>query len=1003
MLQQIIHRRKQLHLRLTQAQHQTTLGGTAIAQLIGHLPGTLQDLQAALILGATAHQRRQTLHRLQVVIEDMRPGLHHRQQRLIAAVEVGHQNLQRDPRHRLAHRFHGLRKMQRTAIGQVIACHRRDHHMIEAQPLHRLRHALRFIGLQREGLGGLDRTKPTGPRAALTGNHESGRALAPALPTIGALRLLANRVQLEVRDQGLGAPKHRIPRQFDANPIGFLFPVQGGVNLAGHGLGGRLLTLQPAFAPDNRPMGKNKRLRPVGIPMPPTVFLAALALLGSSLAVAAKPENQRLLSFVNDIQPILTKTGCNAGACHAKAITGQRGFRLSVLGFEPEEDYEAIVKQGRGRRVMPQAPESSLLITKAAALVPHTGGKKVQVGSAEYKTLVNWIAQGMPYRPEGDPDLKRIEVQPARQQLKPQTQLDLTVTAHYSDGSKRDITGLSLFESNDRAMAEVSEQGRVKALDLPGSVAVMVRYGGQAAVSNLSIALDHAVTSVPAQRNFIDQWVFANLKRIGIPPSPICDDSSFLRRVHLDLAGRIPSVEEVDAFLNDKAPDKRDRVIETLLASPECADYFANKWTALLKNKRDDPADITANFAFHAWMRDNLLANTPYDQIVRQILGSTGTIATNPPVAWYKRVKEATTQLEDVAQLFLGVRMQCAQCHHHPFERWSQGDYYHLAAFFSQIGRKPTTVAGEDLIFHKRGIAQTEHRKTRVMLRPAGLGQTPQEIAPDDDPRLALVDWMSSKDNPFFAKSLVNRYWKHFFRRGLIEPEDDIRDTNPPTNPELLEALAKHFTESGYDLRALLRVLVQSHAYQLSSQPNEFNVADTQAYSHYYPRRLTAEVLLDSIDQVAGTQSDFADLPPGTRAVSLPDNSYNRASPFLKVFGRPDNTSVCECERVQSASLAQSLHLMNAPDIKAKLASNSGRAEQLTKAKTAAPQSLRQLYYAAYGRPPDAQELRIAETYLAKPREDNQGKPLDSQRATRMGYEDLIWALINTKEFLYNH
>ena len=722
-------------------------------------------------------------------------------------------------------------------------------------------------------------------------------------------------------------------------------------------------------------------------------------LVATSFAV----ESSRPLSFVNDIQPILTKAGCNAGACHAKAVTGQRGFRLSVLGFEPDEDYEAIVKQGKGRRVFPSAPEESLLITKGAAIVPHTGGKKIEPGSQNYQTLVRWIAEGMNYAAANEPKLSSIQVEPSRVTMQVKREQQIKVTARYSDGSAQDVTRLALFEANDRAMAETSEQGLVKTLDIPGNVAVMVRFGGKVSVCSISIPLGAPVDLLPPAKNFIDQHVFANLKQIGVPPSPICDDSSFLRRVSLDIGGRLPTAEETKAFLASKAPDKRDQVIEALLNSPDFADYFANKWTSLLKNKRDEAADITANFAFHAWMRDSLLANTKYDQIVRQILASTGTIVSNPPVAWYKRVKEPTTQLEDVAQLFLGVRMQCAQCHHHPFERWTQGEYYQLAAFFSQVGRKPTTIAGEDLIFHKRGIAQTEHRKTRVMLKPAGLGEPSLDIPPDEDPRLALVDWMSKKDNPFFAKSLVNRYWKHFFKRGLVEPEDDLRDTNPPTNPDLFDALAKTFIDSGYDLKALVRVITQSHTYQLSSEPNEHNMVDRQAFSHFYPKRMTAEVLLDSIDMVTGSKTDFADLPPGTRAVSLPDNSYNKASPFLKVFGRPEGASVCECERVQSASLAQSLHLMNASDVKAKLTASGGRAELLTKAEVSEPKRIRELYLAAFAREPDAEEIRIAESHLLQPRTDAAGKPLDSQRAKRNGYEDLLWALLNTKEFLYNH
>ncbi len=730
-------------------------------------------------------------------------------------------------------------------------------------------------------------------------------------------------------------------------------------------------------------------------------LIAWMMVLLAVPCLAAEPS--RPLSFINDIQPILTKTGCNAGACHAKAITGQRGFRLSVLGFEPEEDYEAIVKQGKGRRVFPPAPEESLLITKGAAIVPHTGGKKIEPGSDHYKTLVRWIAEGMPYTQPNEAKLKDIAVEPSRVTMKVKTSLQLKVTARYSDGSTRDVTKLALFEANDRAMAEAGDLGLVKTLDIPGNVAVMVRFGGRVAVCSVSVPLGAPVDSLPPAKNFVDELVFANLKQIGVPPSPICDDSAFLRRISLDIGGRLPTMEETKAFLSSKEPDKRDRAIEAMLNSPDYADYFANKWTSLLKNQRAEAADITANFAFHAWMRDSLLANTPYDQIVRQILASTGTIVSNPPVAWYKRVKEPATQVEDVAQLFLGVRMQCAQCHHHPFEKWTQGEYYHLAAFFSQIGRKPTAIAGEDLIFHKRGVAQTEHRKTRVMLKPAGLGEAPLDIPPDEDPRLALADWMSKKTNPFFATALVNRYWKHFFKRGLFEPEDDLRDTNPATNPELLTALAKHFTDSNYDLKSLVRVIVQSHTYQLSSTPNAHNAVDRQAYSHFYPKRMAAEVLLDSIDMVTGSKTDFADLPPGTRAISLPDNSYTRASPFLKVFGRPDNASVCECERVQSASLAQSLHLMNAADVKAKLTASGGRAELLTKSEQPEPKRIRDLYLAAFSREPTADEVRISESHIAKPRTDAQGKPLDSQRSRRNGYEDLLWALMNTKEFLFNH
>ncbi len=714
-------------------------------------------------------------------------------------------------------------------------------------------------------------------------------------------------------------------------------------------------------------------------------------------------EISRPVSFVNDVVPVLTKAGCNSGACHAKAGQGQNGFQLSLLGFEPQEDYEHLVKEARGRRVFAASPDQSLLLMKAVNRVPHGGGQRFDTDSEGYQLLRAWLQQGTPNDKDTASKLVSLDVEPPRKTLKVKTEQQLKVTARYADGRTRDVTQLALFEANDRAMAETTEAGRVKIFDIPGNVAVMVRYQGLAAVCNVSIPLGAPVKQLPPNKNFIDELVFANLKQIGVPPSPVCDDATFIRRVSLDIAGRLPTVKEAEAFLASKDAAKRDKLVDGLLTSPDYADYFANKWTSLLKNQRDGANDITANFAFHSWVRDSLLANKPYDQLVRQLLAATGTIADNPPVAWYKRVKQPTEQLEDVAQLFLGVRMQCAQCHHHPFERWSQHDYYSMSAFFSQVGRKPTATAGEDVIFHKRGMAQTENKKTKLPVKPAGLGDPTLDIPPDEDPRLRLADWMGNKANPFFAKSLVNRYWKHFFKRGLIEPEDDIRDTNPPSNPELLDALAKLFVDSGFDLKAVVRVITQSSAYQLSATPNQHNGVDRQNFSHFYPRRMQAEVLLDSIDQFTGAKTDFADLPAGTRAIALPDNSYNRGSAFLKVFGRPEGASVCECERASSASLAQSLHLMNASDVKGKLAASGGRAERLAKAEKPVAQGIRELYLAAFAREPQSHEQTVAEEYLARRREDVQGNPLPPEQSRRIAYEDLLWALINTKEFLYNH
>ena len=734
------------------------------------------------------------------------------------------------------------------------------------------------------------------------------------------------------------------------------------------------------------------------------VTVCVLAACWFGLAPASRgADATATLNFVNDIEPILTKAGCNAGACHAKAGIGQRGFRLSVLGFEPQEDYEHIVKEGKGRRVFAAAPDQSLLLLKAANIVPHGGGKRIEPGSEEFHTVVRWISEGMVYQRESDPKIVALEVEPARISLKARSNQQLKVRARYSDGGIRDVSRTALYEANDKSMAEASEEGLVTLQDLPGNVAVMVRYSGLVSVCSISVPLGAPVEQLPPSRNFIDELVFANLKRIGIPPSAVCDDATFLRRVSLDIAGRLPTEEETRAFLESKDPGKRDSVIDRLLRSPGYADFFAGKWALLLHNKRDLVSDTLSNFAFHSWIRDNLLENTPYDALVRDLLAATGEIRTNPAVAWFKRVKEPQQQVEDVAQLFLGVRMQCAQCHHHPFERWAQRDYYSLAAFFSQIGRKLSSTPEEEVIFHKRGVAQAENKKTRQQVRPAGLGGESLEIPPDEDPRLRLAEWMRDKTNPFFAKALVNRYWKHFFRRGLVDPEDDMRDTNPPTNPELLDALAAKFVESGYDLKGLIRTVTQSTTYQLSSVPNAYNGVDQQNFSRYYPRRLPAEVLLDAIDGLTGVPTNFPDLPPGTRAVSLPDNSYNRTTSFLKVFGRPEGLSVCECERVDSASLSQSLHLLNSPDMKGKLSGPNSMAERLMKTKGTDADKVRSLYLTAFSRPPSADEETQSEEYLARPLTDGRGEPMDPLKAKRTSLEDLIWALMNAKEFFYNH
>ncbi len=723
-----------------------------------------------------------------------------------------------------------------------------------------------------------------------------------------------------------------------------------------------------------------------------------LAAFASSSVFAA--EAPRPLNFANDIVPILTKGGCNSGGCHGKS-GGQNGFKLSLLGFEPQEDFEHIVKEARGRRVFPGSPEQSLLLTKGTAQLPHGGGKKLDPNSEDYADLVRWIREGMPYGKDTDPKMASISVEPAALTMPLKGAQQLQVTAHYTDGSTRDVTKRALYEANEKAMAETNETGRVQLFDLPGDVAVMVRYQGKVSTFRATVPLGAPVDKLPASRGFVDDLVFAKLKTIGMPPSDIADDGTFIRRVTLDITGRLPTAPEMKDFMSSKDTNKREALIDRLLDSPEYADYFANKWSALLRNQRTQPTYARGSYLFYSWIRDSIAENKPFDQFVREVVAAAGDLDQNPPVAWYRQVKDMKQQMEDVAQLFLGTRMQCAQCHHHPFEKWSQQDYYGFAAFFSNVSRKPSSFVGEEMIYHKRGIAQTTNIRSKAAVMPTSLGGETLKLKPEQDPRFALADWMSAKDNPFFAHTLVNRYWKHFFNRGLVEPEDDMRETNPPVNPELLSALASNFVKSGYDMKKLIRTIVTSTTYQLSAVPNAHNAKDRQNFSRYYPKRLNAEVLYDAVNTLLDVETTFAGQAPGTRAVALPDNSYNQTTYFLSVFGRPDSSSACECERSQEASLAQSLHLLNASEIQTQLSRGNGRADTLTRDTRPDDDKITDLYHIALSREPNAEEVKFARAHLDK---KTAGKASDeASKGKKEAYEDILWALLNTKEFLFNH
>ena len=700
------------------------------------------------------------------------------------------------------------------------------------------------------------------------------------------------------------------------------------------------------------------------------------------------------INFPNQIVPIFTKLGCNSGACHGKAA-GQNGFRMSLLGFDPQQDYRVLVSESRGRRVFPAAPAQSLLLLKPTNVLAHGGGERLKPDSHEYRLIYRWISQGMPYGSEKDPTLSQISVFPPARTLPQDAEQQLLVIATYSDGSTEDVTQTAQYDVNDKEMAEANDGGRIKMLGRPGDVAVMVRYQGHVGVFRGTVPVGAAVDKLPAPRNFVDTLAFEKFKALGLPPSNLCDDATFVRRVSIDITGRLPSADEARTFLADPDPAKRDKLIDRLLASDAYADFFADKWSAILRNRRDKESYARGDYLFHEWVRQNLASNKPYDRIVRELLTATGDPEVNPAVIWYRQADDASKQVEDTAQLFLGVRIQCAHCHHHPYEKWAQQDYYGLAAFFSKVGRKLASEQDEFRVFNRRGEAEMENPATRKIVKPTGLGSPTVQLTSDQDPRVSLVDWMTAKGNPFFARSLANRYWKHFMGRGLVDPEDDMRETNPPSNPKLLDALASHFAESGFDLKDLIRTICRSDVYQLTSQPNEFNGRDAQNFSHFYPRRLTAEVLLDAIDVLNGTHTQFKGVAAGTSAVGLPDmdgvDSY-----FLRVFGRPAGSSACECERTGESSLAQSLQLLNSNDLYEKL--SNGIAKKLADPKDTRPdeQKLSDLYLAAFSRPPTPSELAKASDYL----HHHETKEAKDKEAA---YEDVLWAMVNTKEFLFNH
>jgi len=722
--------------------------------------------------------------------------------------------------------------------------------------------------------------------------------------------------------------------------------------------------------------------------------------------------------FTNDVVPTLTRLGCNSGGCHGKAA-GQNGFKLSLFGFEPEEDYEHLKRDALGRRLNLTDPDQSLLLLKATGSVPHGGGALTHKNSTYYAILHRWISAGALWKGDKDAGLARIEVQPAASTIQRGGSQKLAVMAYFADGTQRDVTHLAQFKADPPEAISVDDTGLASVGQQSVSGSVMARYQDQVAVSRIVVPHGAKVANLPPARNFIDELIFKQWKAIGLPPSPLCDDVTFLRRVTIDIAGRTPTPEEVEAFAKAKAEDRHEKLVDRLLASEDYAYYFANKWAAVLRNRRNSSnEDAKGTTLLHKWIVKSLHENVPFNAFVREILTATGEEGETPQVVWYRELRESSGLAEDTAQLFLGQRVQCAKCHHHPTERWSQRDYWSLTAFFARTDvqlpnpksnkgmpkapKRPTVV----LKFEADPIT---HPRTGETLAPAGLGAKALKSAEEGDSRAVLADWITDPKNPYFARTLANRYWKHFMGRGLVEPEDDMRATNPPTNPELLDALAKHFIDSKYDLKALVRVICLSSTYRLSCEPNKDNAQDRQNYARFTIRRLPAEVLLDAINQVTLAKP----MTPQSRTVRLPDNQS--ASYFLKAFGRPEAASACECDRSSTHNLAQMLHLFNSTEILGQIGdvlkdeppppkvgkqsiakpapkvTAGARILKLATDKRAHAERIRELYLAAFAREPSTEEVANLEAHI-------------QQRGdVRAAYADILWALLNSSEFMYNH
>ncbi len=708
----------------------------------------------------------------------------------------------------------------------------------------------------------------------------------------------------------------------------------------------------------------------------------------SAQVTVVQADQSDRISFKTEVLGALTKTGCNMGACHGSP-SGKGGFRLSLRGYDPALDIVTLRSEFFGRRANPMDPDESLLLKKPLMEVGHGGGRRLRRDDPAHAVLRQWIAEGLRVDDTGEPDLLKIEVTPRKRILHDgANRQQLCVLGHFSDGTVRDVTSLTVFSSSAEAVATVSETGLIERQGR-GETAVLVRYLDKMDTCYVTFLEDIPGFEWPdpPEFNFIDTLVNAKLKQLQILPSELCSDNEFLRRAYLDVTGRLPTIEETKAFLGDLSEDKRSRLVDELLESRDYAEFWTLKWADVLRSQSGKlkPEGVAK---FNRWIYQGVLHDQPMDQFARELLTATGSVFENPAANYWRASRDPTDATETTAQLFLGIRIQCAKCHNHPFERWTQDNYYGIGAAFARVGRKKSPDTDDEIIY-VQDSGEVKQPRTGTTMKVHLLLQGDVDVPAEQDRRQVFADWLTARDNPFFAKSLVNRIWGHLLGRGIVDPVDDFRDSNPPANAPLLEELARQFVSHNYSRKWLIRTIMNSHTYQRSARANDFNKQDEIYCSHYTTRMLSAEQLLDAICFVTSVPEKFKGVPAGFRAVQLPEPPTDNY--FMKVFGQPQRQMACECERSSESNLSQALQMINGPTVHNKLRSDAGRIKRLIDAGQGDEQIITELYLAALSRQPSTAELNAALAHVA------------GSENRRWALEDVGWAILNMKEFLFQH